>query len=227
MIQNTERYGIKRTLFNSINKFLEKSEIYADAKQTSILSRFIIYTLDFLSNSRMTDFECVNDVFHHKYKTDSIGTFYFFKSFDPNTKHSKLYVYDWDWQIDVDTFNKIYPLLMQEHPIYDEIGDYSCGFKVVKDARGYFNYINTRKELLSKKEWFQKAIPFQNINGNIFAYIRRLNGDIYYIYDNGMLGKIDDNWIRYNADALLGESQIHQIIIEVINQYLKQNLMLN
>ena len=226
MIQNTDRYSIKRGLFNSINNFLDKSVLYADVEQTSMLSRFIIYTLDFLSNSRMTDFECVSDVFHHKYKTDSVGTFYFFKSFDPVTKNSKLYVYDWDWKIDVETFRKLYPFLMQEHPIYDEIGDYNCGFKVVKDARGYYNYINNKKKLLSK-EWFQKAIPFQNNNGNIFAYVRRLNGDIYYIYDNGMLGKIDDNYERQNAEALLGESRISQIITEVINQYLKRNLILN
>lgn len=227
MIQNTEKYKIEKKLFKSINDFLDKSELYADTKQTSILSRFIIYTLNFLSNSRMTDFECVNDVFHHKYKTDSIGTFYFFKSFDPVTKRSMLYVYDWDWRIDVETFRKLYPLLMQEHPIYEEIGDYSCGFKVVNDARGYFNYIDTKKELLSKKEWFQKAIPFQNINDFVFAYVRRLNGDACYIFSDGTLGRIDDNYTRQNAQALLGESRIHQIIMEVLNQYLRQNLILN
>ena len=61
----------------------------------------------------------------------------------------------------------------------------------------------------------------------MFAYVRRLNGDVCFIFDNGMLGKIDDNRTRYNADALLGESRMHQIIMEVLNQYLKQNLILS
>ena len=38
---------------------------------------------------------------------------------------------------------------------------------------------------------------------------------------------VNDNYTRQNAQALLGESRIHQIIMEVRNQYLKQNLILN
>ena len=73
----------------------------------------------------------------------------------------------------------------------------------------------------------QEVTPFQNINGFIFAYARKLNGEAYYRFSDGTLGRIDDNYTRQNAQALLGESRIHQIIMEVLNQYLKQNLIIN
>lgn len=110
-------------------------------------------------------------------------------------------------------------------PIYDIVSTDNCGFSIVKDARGYYNYINKQKKLISK-EWFQKVTPFQNINNYTFAYVRKQNGDVFFIYEDGVLDVIDDNYTRQNAESLLGEVRIAQIIIEVLNSYLKKNLLL-
>ena len=56
----------------------------------------------------------------------------------------------------------------------------------------------------------------------LYLRLCKLNGDIYQIDETGMLHKIDDNYTKWNADALLGESHITHIIIEVINNMFKK-----
>ena len=165
------------------------------------------------------------DRFFHNVETDSIGNFVVTICYNQETKESILYIKSWNWRINPYVYPTLYSQLLQIRPIYDIVSTDNCSFSIVKDARGYYNYINDQKQLISK-EWFQKVTPFQNINSYTFAYIRRLNGDIYQIDETGKLHKIDDNYTKWNADALLGESHITHIIIEVINNYLKKNLLL-
>lgn len=221
------RYKIEREISDGIRHFRKTCEGYSDESvaQFAELKRQIRLLISKLMATGLGSYPKVDKSFH-KVTTDSIGTFIAVIGAIEGTRIPILIIKRWDWRINPQVFNTIYPLLLQEKPIYDVISTDDCGFSVVKDARGYFNHINSQKQVISK-EWLQKVTPFQNINGNIFAYVRRLNGDVCFIFDNGMLGKIDDNRTRYYADALLGESRMHQIIMEVINQYLRQNLIIN
>ena len=207
-----------RTAYKNGSKYVEES---------ALLQRTIRNLFPYLANAGLANYPTYpkpNELYH-KVSTDSIGTFCVTICRD-NEMTPILYIKNWDWKIDPYVFPNLYNLILSEKPIYNVISTDDCGFSIVKDARGYFNHINSQKQIISR-EWFQKVTPFQNINGHMFAYVRRLNGDVCFIFDNGMLGKIDDNRTRYNADALLGESRMHQIIMEVLNQYLKQNLILN
>lgn len=194
--------------------------------EAALLERNIRSLFSYLTNAGLDNYPSYprpNELYH-KIPTDSIGTFCATIGIDRD-RSSILFIKNWDWRIDPNVFPNLYQLVLAMHPIYDIVSTDNCGFSIVKDARGYYNYINKQKQLISK-EWFQKVTPFKKVNNYIFAYVRRLNGDIYQIDEIGMLHKIDDNYTKWNAAALLGESHITHIIIEVINNYLKKNLLL-
>ena len=207
-----------RTAYKNGGKYVEES---------ALLQRTIRNLFPYLSNAGLANYPTYpkpNELYH-KVSTDSIGTFCATICRD-NEMNPILFIKGWDWKIDPYVFPNLYGLILSMKPIYDVVSTDNCGFSIVKDARGYYNHTNSKKQLISN-EWFQKVTPFQNINGFIFAYARKLNGEAYYRFSDGTLGRIDDNYTRQNAQALLGESRIHQIIMEVLNQYLKQNLILN
>ena len=222
------RYIIGKKISYTLERFGKKCEKYNNESVTQFaeLKRQIRLLISKLITTGLSAYPKVDNKSSHKVSTENIGTFIVAIRAIEGTRIPILIIKQWDWKINPQIFNVIYPLLLQERPIYDIISADNYGFSIVKDERGYFNYINNKKQVISK-EWFQKVTSFQNINDNIFAYVRRLNGDVCFILDNGMLGKIDDNRTRYYADALLGESRMREIIKEVFNQYLKNNSILS
>lgn len=221
------KYIVNRPLWTQLQQFIKiaYNQGGKEVEEAALLQRQIRELFSNLMNTGLEDYRKIDNFFHNV-ETDSIGSFTATICFDKETNTAILYIKSWSWRISPHVFPSLYSLLLSRQPIYDKINTDDCGFTIIKDARGYFNHINTQKQVISK-EWFQKVTPFQNNNGFIFAYVRRLNGDVCYILPDGMLGRIDDNYTKQNAEALLGETRINQIIIEVINQYLKQNLILN
>ena len=219
---------VKKKLMTELRQLFSTAYNCEDrhVSEAALLERNIRNLFSYLTNAGLSNYpSCPKpNELYHKIPTDSIGTFYATIGIDRD-RNIILFIVNWDWRIDPNVFPNLYQLVLSMHPIYDIVSTDNCGFSIVRDARGYYNYINDQKQLISK-EWFQKVTPFQNINNYTFAYIRRLNGDIYQIDETGMLHKIDDNYTKWNADALLGESHITHIIIEVINNYLKKNLLL-
>ena len=221
------KYIVNKPIWTQLQQFIKcaYNQSGKGVEEAALLQRQIRELFSNLMNTGLENYRKI-DSFYHNVETDSIGSFTATICFDKESNTAILYIKSWNWRINPHVFPTLYSLLLSRQPIYDIISTDNCGFSIIKDARGYFNHINNQKQVISK-EWFQKVTPFQNINGFIFAYVRRLNGDACYVFSDGTLGRIDDNYTRQNAQALLGESQIHQIIMEVLNQYLKQNLILN
>lgn len=220
------RYIVNKPIWSQLRKFIRQAYNQCDksVEEAALLQRQV---RELFSNLMKTGLESYGkiDRFFHNVETDSIGNFVVTICYNQETKESILYIKSWNWRINPYVYPNLYSQLLQIRPIYDIVSTDNCGFSIVKDARGYYNYINSQKQLISK-EWFQKVISFQNRNGYVFAYVRKLNGDIYQIDETGMLHKIDDNHTKWNAEALLGEARITHIIIEVINSYLRENLLL-
>ena len=224
MIQNTNDYIIEKKLLKQIVSFLAKCESNIDVEQTSTLSRFIKYTFDYISKSNIKDFETINDVFHHKYTTDCIGTFKFIRSYNPKTKESFIFISEWDWKIDPNVFSKIYDFVLQSFPIYEDIEDAGCGFIKIKDARGYENYRKNNKTKPLSKIWFKNVKPYHDINGYVYAYVLLLNGDVRIIDKRGMTHDIIDNYERQHAESLF-ESLIKQIVRhQLLEHFRKRSL---
>lgn len=148
------KYGItKSRLRIAINRFLTKCENIGEVVEASLLTRELSSAFDFIATSNPNDFGETNIRLHHKYKTDSAGTLYFYWAYIPSKMKSILVIEDWDWQVDPYVFSRLYPLLLQTKPIYSIVGNGGCGTSIVKAPNGWMNFITSDNKLLSK-QWF-------------------------------------------------------------------------
>lgn len=219
-------YKVKKQVLKNATKLRKLCENYSNdcVREFALLSSRIRVLFNDLAIKGLNDYPKV-DSFYHKITTDSLGTFIAVISVEINTRIPTLLITSWDLRINPYVFPNLYPLVLDKYPIYDKKDDGGFGFNIVIDARGYENYIGKDKKPIST-EWFKKVTPFEGSNGFIQGFVRRLNGDECVIYENGTISRIDDNYTKQLASAKLGESQISRIVIEIINQYFKRNLIL-
>ena len=222
-------YVVNTKIKNKYIQFIRYAQNYSDecVKELAMLDSKI---RELYSNlMRSLDNYPTTDGLHHKVYDANLGTFIATYASKKGSNIVVLSISYWDWRIHPDVYPNLYELVLQRVPIYDKKSDGGFGFTIVTDAKGRENYIknDSKKKLPISTEWFQRVTQFQGNNNYLYGFVRRTNGDVLYIYEDGTLEIIDDNYTRQNAEALLGESLISQIIIEVINQYLRHNLILN
>ena len=81
------------------------------------------------------------------------------------------------------------------HP-YKEVKDAGYGFTIVRNKEGLLNYVNSERELLSEK-WFYQAFPFKSRKGEVYVYAIADAGDKqhwepYKLYTNGEIKVFED-----------------------------------
>ncbi len=217
-----DNYIVDKKLFKQQERFykLAYDQSGKCVEECALLQRTIRNLFAFLSNNSLEGYPIENR-FYHKITTENIGTFVAVRAFNQKANQSILIIKSWDWKINPYVYPNLYPLLLSKQPIYEKVGDGGCDFTIVKDARGYYNFINKKRKPLSD-EWFKNVTPFKNINNLIIAYVRRLNGNVYYIDNEGFLHEIIDNYNRQNAEALLGEALVRLIILECIRKIITE-----
>lgn len=77
---------------------------------------------------------------------------------------------------------------------YKEVKDAGYGFTIVRNKEGLLNYVNSKRELLSEK-WFYQAFPFKSRKGDIYAVADagdQQHWEPYKLYTNGEITELED-----------------------------------